>query len=144
LQGSLTLRSTVGSFTVTTGTAGTLFAASTTEAQTSGTVFSDLGDVDLSSTDLSRLSLSVIDGDLTAARTSLEKIGGLERRLEGAMRNSKSMSAEWGIGLSHMMDADFAQETAKLVAAKMQKEATTSSLAMSAKGMRDSMLRLLN
>ncbi|SER07934.1 flagellin [Amphritea atlantica] len=114
-----------GTFTVTSGAAGGLFAATTANTST----LSSVAAIDISSQTGSNNALDVIDQALAFMAGQRADLGAVQNRLESTISNLSSISENVTAARSRIQDADFAAETANLTKNQILQQAGTAMLA---------------
>jgi flagellin len=112
-------------YTVTTDTAGTLFAAATPNAS----ALSSVSTIDISTTDGANDALSVVDAALTAINNSRASLGAIQNRFASTISNLQTTSENLSAARSRIQDTDFAAETANLTRGQILQQAGTAMLA---------------
>jgi flagellin len=112
-------------YTVTTGTAGTLFAAATPNAST----LSAVANIDVGTTEGANNALAVVDSALTSINNSRASLGALQNRFAATISNLQTTSENLSAARSRIQDTDFAAETANLTRGQILQQAGTAMLA---------------
>jgi flagellin len=112
-------------YTVTTNTAGTLFAAATPNASTLASV----SNIDISTTDGANDALATIDAALTSINNSRASLGAIQNRFASTISNLQTTSENLSAARSRIQDTDFAAETANLTRGQILQQAGTAMLA---------------
>jgi flagellin len=112
-------------YTVSTGTAGTLFAATTPNAST----LSSVSVIDVSTTEGANDALAVVDAALTTINNSRSALGAIQNRFAATINNLQTTSENLSAARSRIQDTDFAAETANLTRGQILQQAGTAMLA---------------
>lgn len=112
-------------YTVTSDTAGTLFAAATPNSSTLQTVSA----IDVSTTAGANDALAVVDAALTSINNSRAQLGAVQNRFAATISNLQTTSENLNAARSRIQDTDFASETANLTRGQILQQAGTAILA---------------
>jgi flagellin len=112
-------------YTVSTGTAGTLFAATAPNAST----LSSVSTIDVSTTEGANDALAVVDAALTTINNSRASLGAIQNRFASTINNLQTTSENLSAARSRILDTDFAAETASLTRGQILQQAGTAMLA---------------
>jgi len=112
-------------YTVTTNTAGSLFAATTPNAST----LSSVSVIDVSTTEGANDALAVVDAALTTINNSRASLGAIQNRFAATINNLQTTSENLSAARSRIQDTDFAMETANLTRGQILQQAGTAMLA---------------
>jgi flagellin len=111
-------------YTVSTDTAGTLFAATTPQASTLNSV----ANISISTTSGANDAISTIDAALAVISSSRAQLGAVQNRFASTISNLQTTSENLTSARSRIQDADFASETANLTRGQILQQAGTAML----------------
>ncbi|MDI9245015.1 flagellin [Marinobacter sp. CHS3-4] len=112
------------SFTVTSGSTGGLFAATSNSA-----TLSAASEIDITSQSGASSAINVVDGALDSINSLRATLGAVQSRFESTISNLSTTAENLSAANSRILDADFAAETAKLSKAQVLQQAGISVLA---------------
>jgi flagellin len=111
-------------YSVTTDTAGTLFAAANNNS-----TLDSVGSVDIGTQAGANNALSVVDGALDFVDDLRAGLGAMQNRFESTISNLQNVSENLSAASSRIRDADFAAETAALTRGQILQQAGVAILA---------------
>lgn len=106
-------------YTVTTGTAGTIFAAATPQAGALASVSS----IDISTSSGAQDAIKIVDAALNSVNNLRAQMGALQNRFGSTITNLQTTSENLSAARSRVRDADFAKETASLTRGQILQQA---------------------
>jgi flagellin len=122
--GQLTFASNSG-YTVSTDTAGSLFATTGQNASS----LSAVSAIDVSTTTGANDALATVDAALTSINNSRAALGAIQNRFASTISNLQTTSENLSASRSRIQDTDFASETANLTRGQILQQAGTAILA---------------
>jgi flagellin len=111
-------------YTVSTNTAGSLFASGPQASNLSA-----ISNVDISTVSGANDALTTIDAALTSINSSRAQLGAVQNRFAATISNLQTTSENLSSARSRIQDADFAAETANLTRGQILQQAGTAMLA---------------
>jgi flagellin len=114
------------SYSVNTSAAGTLFTAATNSS-----TLSAVGSINIGSQSGANAAIAVADGALGFIDSLRASLGAVQNRFQSTISNLANISENLSAARSRIMDADFAQETAKMTKGQILQQAGTAILAQS-------------
>lgn len=136
IGGAVSLDSANG-FTATTDVAGTFLAAAS-----NGSTLNAVSAIDISTTAGANAALSTVDAALTAINNSRASLGASQNRFSTTISNLQTTSENLSASRSRILDADFAEETARLTRSQILQQAGIAMLSQ-ANALPQSVLTLL-
>lgn len=128
-NGALVMATSLGQTGLTANAAGTGSALSGTANATVTVASTQLAALNLSTVAGSNLAVIAADQALTTVNTARARMGSLQNRIESTINGQQTMSNNLSAARSRILDADFAQETARLTRAQILQQAGTAMLA---------------
>jgi flagellin len=112
-------------FSVTSGSAGGLFTATTANAS----ALSSVSSVNIGTQTGSNNAIDIIDGALAFIADNRANLGAVQNRFSSTISNLENVSQNVSAARSRIQDADFAQESANLARSQILQQAGTAMLA---------------
>jgi flagellin len=111
-------------YSVTTSAVNTLFTAAT-----NASTLSAVGSINIGSQSGANSAITVVDGALGFINSLRASLGAVQNRFQSTISNLSNVSENLSAARSRILDADFAQETAKLTRGQILQQAGTAMLA---------------
>ncbi|HEY9192421.1 MAG TPA: flagellin, partial [Methyloversatilis sp.] len=112
-------------FSVTSGSAGGIFTATTAQASSLSAVSS----INVGTQSGANSAIDVIDAALQSINTQRASLGAIQNRVQNTISNLQTTSENVSAARSRIQDADFAAETANLTRSQILQQAGTAMLA---------------